>query len=412
MGPIALFDKSFLQSLSLDESVWFDHFFIPNVCPLFYVETLADLQKAKTHKRTPEAEVRIIAQKFPEMSGAPCAYHGFLCMSELLGRPVPLVARIPLMHGRAAVADGQKAVLYSTSPEEDAFARWQRSEFSGVERLYASIWRGSLSAFNLRDLSRVARTADVAWKSCKALSDALELARSFLVPEHNPIDALSDLMDLSKVPPECREWVHHCWNKAGGPPVVEYAPYASHIMLIDLFFAVALGADLISDERASNRVDIAYLYYLPFCHIFVSSDRLHRRCTDLFLRPNQEFVWGPDLKQDLSRLNAHYSELPVATKEEGVMSFAHYPPTEGEYLVSTLWDRYLPSWRNRGRRKRSRDLPTAAELRDQLRHLETAPSVPPGQPGFDDVSDLDMVARQRMVRRKKGFWHQVPKDLA
>ena len=46
MGPIALFDKSFLQSLSVDESVWFDHFFLPVVSPLFFVETLADLAKA------------------------------------------------------------------------------------------------------------------------------------------------------------------------------------------------------------------------------------------------------------------------------------------------------------------------------------------------------------------------------
>jgi hypothetical protein len=37
MGPIALFDKSFIQSLSVDESVWFDHFFMPVVCPIFFV---------------------------------------------------------------------------------------------------------------------------------------------------------------------------------------------------------------------------------------------------------------------------------------------------------------------------------------------------------------------------------------
>jgi hypothetical protein len=48
--------KSFLQSLSVDESVWFDHFFIPNICPLFYVETLADLEKSVREGRTPERE--------------------------------------------------------------------------------------------------------------------------------------------------------------------------------------------------------------------------------------------------------------------------------------------------------------------------------------------------------------------
>jgi hypothetical protein len=82
MGPITLFDKSFLQSLSVDESVWFDHFFLANVCPLFYVETLADLEKGVREGRTPEQEVGIIARKFPEMSGAPCVYHGTLAIGD------------------------------------------------------------------------------------------------------------------------------------------------------------------------------------------------------------------------------------------------------------------------------------------------------------------------------------------
>ena len=47
MGPIALFDKSFLQSLSLDEAVWFDAFYMPVICPIFFVESLADLAKAQ-----------------------------------------------------------------------------------------------------------------------------------------------------------------------------------------------------------------------------------------------------------------------------------------------------------------------------------------------------------------------------
>lgn len=76
MGPIALFDKSFLQSLSLDESVWFDHFFYPTICPLFYVETLADLTKSVGPSgRTAEDVVRIIADKTPVLSGGPCMHH-------------------------------------------------------------------------------------------------------------------------------------------------------------------------------------------------------------------------------------------------------------------------------------------------------------------------------------------------
>jgi hypothetical protein len=42
---------------------FFDHLFLPVICPLFYIETLADLEKAVRHGRTPEEEVGIIAEK-------------------------------------------------------------------------------------------------------------------------------------------------------------------------------------------------------------------------------------------------------------------------------------------------------------------------------------------------------------
>lgn len=51
MGPVVLFDKSFLQTLNLDESVLFDHFFHTVICPVFYVETIADLTKNKEQIR-------------------------------------------------------------------------------------------------------------------------------------------------------------------------------------------------------------------------------------------------------------------------------------------------------------------------------------------------------------------------
>ena len=60
MGPTALFDKSFLQSLSVDEAVVFDHFFIAVICPTFYVETLADLEKAARPGRTPDGSAGAI----------------------------------------------------------------------------------------------------------------------------------------------------------------------------------------------------------------------------------------------------------------------------------------------------------------------------------------------------------------
>jgi hypothetical protein len=83
---------------------------------------------------------------------------------------------------------------------------------------------------------------------------------------------------------------------------------------VELFFQIALGADLIGTARVSNRTDIGYLFYTPFCHVFVSSDNLHRRCAPHFLRPDQSFAWGLDLKADLNRLMNYYASRPEEEK--------------------------------------------------------------------------------------------------
>ena len=95
-----LFDKSFLQSLSVDELVWFDQHFLPVICPVFYVETLADLAKQPTERGLAENEVSNIAAKFPEMRGYPCASHFTMAVGDLLDQTVPMDGRVPLAGGR------------------------------------------------------------------------------------------------------------------------------------------------------------------------------------------------------------------------------------------------------------------------------------------------------------------------
>src|SRR5436305_13226032 len=112
MGPIALFDKSFLHSVSLDEAVFFDHFFIPVISPLFYVETLADLEKHVRQGRTPEQEVGIIADKVPEMSGWPCAFHIDLAAHSLVGANVPIDGRVPTSGGRPVRVEGKSGFTH------------------------------------------------------------------------------------------------------------------------------------------------------------------------------------------------------------------------------------------------------------------------------------------------------------
>jgi hypothetical protein len=63
VGPITIFDKSALQALSLDEAVWFDNFYLGNITPLFFVETLADLERIDAKRLSPEEVVGGLAAK-------------------------------------------------------------------------------------------------------------------------------------------------------------------------------------------------------------------------------------------------------------------------------------------------------------------------------------------------------------
>ena len=61
--------------------------------------------------------------------------------------------------------------------------------------------------------------------------------------------------------------------------------------------------ELLRKVKPSDQIDLAYLYYLPFCAVFSSRDNFHVQVAPLFLRPTQQFVHGDALKADLKKLN-------------------------------------------------------------------------------------------------------------
>ena len=70
-GPFLIFDKSSLESLNLDEAVFLDNFYMSNITPLFFVECLADLEKAIRSKSTPEQLVGSLADRTPSSNPIP-----------------------------------------------------------------------------------------------------------------------------------------------------------------------------------------------------------------------------------------------------------------------------------------------------------------------------------------------------
>jgi hypothetical protein len=414
MGPMLIFDKSFLQSLNPDESVWLDMFFMSVITPLFFVETLADLEKEVARGRAPEQVVGSLAYKTPDLQSHVMPYHSGVLLSELLfGEELPMDGmKIMRSGGTVVELDGQKGTVYKMSQEEEAFNRWQRHEFLDLERQIAKRWRRSVSAVDYSESYATFKKLYGTIRRPKSLEDAKEIADR-LIDLFEEEASMRFGMTLLNVSPAAQEDVVQRWTEAGKPPISEFAKYFRYLYSVELFYYLAIGADLISRVRpamkADNKVDIAYLYYLPFCKIFVSSDNLHRRVTPLFLRTDQTFIEGPTLKADLGRLDEHYDELPPEIKGKGAFAFAAEPPLDNSFLVTQLWDRYFPNWRKKKDEKENLSPEAQKALLEMINRIseEAKPvqlSAPPR------IEDMDYVTISRQILPKKGKWLRVPPE--
>src|SRR5712692_675281 len=338
-GPILIFDKSALESLNPDESVWLDNFFQTNITPLFFIETLADLEKQVHAGRTPEQVVGNLAYKTPDIQSRPNVHHVRLLNAELSGaEPVEMDGRGIISGGQSVMLEGQTGIVLQRTQEDEAFHRWQRHEFLDVERLAAKRWRRDLANISHDKAYTTLQKWFAEGAKPKTLSEVKSFADSKIdSSEREPCLRLG--MSILGVAPSRQELVVTRWQSVGKPPISEFAPYFRYLFSVELFFYLGIAADLISRVRPSNKVDLAYLYYLPFCKVFTSNDSLHERMVPVFLRANQTFVKGIELKADLAKLDQHYSRLPKDVTDRGLFHFAAYPPTDSSFLVTKLWDK-------------------------------------------------------------------------
>jgi hypothetical protein len=411
MGPIALFDKSFIEMLNLDEATMFDSLYSSVICPIFYTEVLADLSKEPPGQRTAEKIVADVARKTPILHSAPNVSHSTLCMGELLGHPVEM-RRVPAIAGGRPVrqSDGKVAVVYDQSPEAKAFDRWQRQRFYELEREFASHWREQLNAAKHAEMAKLAKAALKISASPKSLEDALAIAKEVVEGKGQRFRTLKTSYALLGLEP--RQWnaVLRRWKEMGGLPLPQYAPYTAHCLLVDVFFHVAADKRLISPDRPSNRTDIAYLYYLPFAMMFVSNDRLHKRTAPLFLGAEQQFVSGDELKADLQALDVHYSALPEDEKAQGLFRIASTPPNDDTFLTTRIWKRF---GLNVERPAKPFDHNENKEANDRMvvemnKMVDAAKTQRGGMFSPDELANPDAISIQRFVPLQRGKWRIMP----
>ena len=418
MGPVTIFDKSALQSFSMDESVWFDAFAMGNITPLFYVETLADLEKSVKSGKTPEEFVGMLAHKTP-FHGVPNVHHSRIIEAELMvgpsetgmdgtGRPV-IAGGKPKKN-----ADGTFSIHFDEFPEAAALSRWHEGEFLDIERNVAKQWRGSLENQSSESQISILKNIFPAGLKISNLEQLKGEIDKFC--ESNDIHVLRLALDTVGVPPHAQEKVLDRWNKEGQPKLVDFAPYATHVFKVDLLYYLGIDRGFISGVRASNKVDMAYLYYLPFSMAFVSGDNLHQRTVPLFLREDQTFVTAADMKVALKEFDAYFDSLPEEVKKLGIMRIAGYPPAHMDNIVTQIWDKRMrPDWRKiseeeQEKRFKPRSDPDDAEFVKDINQIQdTAVDIDDGTPP-PSSDDVQQVFLKRSMPVRKGKWRMISEE--
>ena len=405
-GPITIFDKSMLQGLSLDEAVLFGQFYRCNLTPLFFVETLADLEKRVREGQTPEQVVGTIAAKTANLMLDPSVHHADLVIADLRGQRISMDGRVHVAGGRVVRQGDRQGVVFEQSQEMRAFNRWQKRQFLEIEREMARAWRENLQR---QPLAKLPVTAIFGEQRPKDRREVKQWAEAVVRREGGP--AFLFALNALEVPPQQRGPIFARWLKEGTPPISRFAPYAAFVLTIQVYFRLAVSLDLESHERASHSADIAYLFYLPFCMMFTSSDKLHARTVPLFLRRDQQFVLGSEMKADLRRLDEHFSAQPPEILERGVMYFE--PPYEDDsYLATRLWKQFLPGWQpGRGERGEIQMSPESERaLVAQFKEASEAPGAPASEV-LRDPDDSDFLMVRRMVPVRMGKWRILPPEV-
>ena len=121
------------------------------------------------------------------------------------------------------------------------------------------------------------------------------------------------------------------------PRIRDLSPYAASILRLYLTFVGGLGRGFIG-PRPSNYVDLQYLFYAPFCMVFVSADRFHRELWPATSGVNT-FLWGPDLKKELQERVEMRAKM--SAEQKGKPRFPFFPKQLQDGVIHKVWQKYI-----------------------------------------------------------------------
>jgi hypothetical protein len=349
-------------------------YFSPVDAPPLVHEIISDLRKPKTARLLPEDVVKALARKMSTATGVRPADFRKLTAANLSGQDVPMFGQVPVDVTAPNVSESDRMLIYDSVPEQRIWQRWASGDFDAEDVETATAWRDTLQRIDLRAIG-------ASWKQFaqEKLASARNLQEligevTALLGQSKPevqLELLGIALSLLRAPEEMRNFVFQRMLDRPGADVEALAPYAASILKLYLTFVGGLARGFIG-PRPSHYADLQYLFYAPFCMLFVSSDKFHR---DLWPAASgiNSFAWGPDLKTELANRIATRKQMSLEEREAAAKENGFYPIELPGSIITDAWRKYMRPKeeiiRPLGRAKTIDDL--EPEIRDLMRRAQS-----------------------------------------
>jgi len=345
LGPLLIFDKSFLQMLSAEEVFELTILFHPVGTPLLVREIIADLKKDPSlAKRLPVEVVSELARKMSQAHGVQPADFRKLTIANLCGVEVPMFGQVPVDIETPGVreADAGRLLLIDSSPEQRMWKRWAAGEFSTDDQEVAAAWRRGLEKVDLRavgdEWKDFGREHFGTASNLSELIGQVEVLLSDRKPDRQ-LELLGFILSFVQAPEEPMALAYKLLLEQHYARIRDFAPYAASVLKLYLSFIGGLARGFLG-PRPSHYLDLQYLFYAPFCMVFVSADKFHRDMWAATAGINT-FVWGSDLKSDLANRIIVRKGMTQEERKAHHEKYSFYPIEIEGSMTNDLWKRYM-----------------------------------------------------------------------
>lgn len=212
IGPLLIFDKSFLQMLNPEEVSELSLHFKFVGTPTLIGEVIADLKSEPSKRGLPSEVVQALSRKMQKAHGLQPANYRKLALANLYAHEISMIGQVPVDAAATNVrtTDNGRGLLYDSTPEQMLWERWANGEFSTDDELTATTWRNGIDQIDLDGLTALWK--EFSWRHFGCAKNQAELISALdeFLRDSTPIvqrEILNMTLDLVKASPRISAWL-------------------------------------------------------------------------------------------------------------------------------------------------------------------------------------------------------------